>query len=72
MKSYGVNKLGVVHLISVLIPEFTLCGVPFEGTSIDDGVDNNSSWVESDIRIVSCSECIKEINNCKNVACQKQ
>lgn len=63
---YGKSSDGLVHLVSVLNGEFTLCGDAFEGCDKGDGAD----WVRCKSGPVTCPKCISEIKNCRGVRVQ--
>lgn len=60
---YGKSSNGLVHLVSALSGEFTLCGDAFDGGDTCDGAD----WTEHKRGPVTCPLCIEEIVNCRGV-----
>ena len=53
---------GVIHLVSAINKEFTLCGNAFDGDN-----DDKKKWEFIKRKNITCEECWKEILNCKNV-----
>ncbi len=65
------NKSGI-HIMSVLNPEYTLCGLASEGTECVDGDEPPLKKIDG-FHVVTCRECKKEIQEISEylVECRK-
>lgn len=63
---YAKSEDGLVHLVSALNGEFTLCGDAYDGgLAVDE--DNKSNWQCHKRGPVTCPRCVSEIKNCRGV-----
>lgn len=65
MAKYAKSNNGVVHLISAINSEYTLCGDAFDAGS-GAGEDFSFDWAVLSRGAVTCPLCQKEILNCRN------
>lgn len=64
--NFGKSNDGLVHLVSALNGEYTLCGNAFDGDA--DGQTNDPhAWTDTKHGPVTCPECSQEIENCRGV-----
>jgi hypothetical protein len=63
MKKYAEDDKGIIHLISPINGEFTLCGNAFDG----DNLIGDYAWKETRNAMINCLDCIKTINVCKMI-----
>jgi hypothetical protein len=59
---YAKSKDGLIHLVSAINSEFTLCGNAFDGESGDS--DDGFSWIDCKKQKITCRQCIAEISSC--------
>ncbi len=66
MKEYARSEDGLIHLVSAINGEYTVCGDAFDG-GLPIGEDNKSDWTKTAKSIVTCPVCVREIINCRGV-----
>ena len=66
---YAKSNNGLIHLLSALNCEFTLCGNAFEGdgTDIINIKNDPNAHTRCKKGPVTCENCIKEIKNARHV-----
>lgn len=62
---YAISKTGIIHLISPLQGEHTLCGDAFDIDSEDD--EKECAWVPIKNGPVDCPNCSLVIRACRGV-----
>jgi hypothetical protein len=56
-----------VHLMSVISPEYSLCGRAWDLADTDPEEIHDGILRKTNKKVVTCPYCIKEIKNCKRV-----
>ncbi len=65
---FAKSNDGLVHLISAINGEFTLCGNAFDGDAgLEHDPTNAYAWKQSNKGPVTCERCATEIRNCRRV-----
>ena len=62
---YARSKDGLIHLISAVNSEFTMCGDAYDG---EHGNENDpQSWIACKANLVTCPRCAAQIRQCRRV-----
>lgn len=63
---YCKSNDGLVHLVSAVNREYTLCGDAFDGDA--DGSEHDpAAWHYVKRQPITCHQCANEIENCRGV-----
>lgn len=66
MKRYAKDNSGIVHVISRIDTEFTLCGNAFDGDA--DGNENDPfAWHPVKDGPVTCPQCRDQVRACRGI-----
>lgn len=68
---YCKSNNGLIHRVSAINPEYTLCGNAFEGDGDGTEEGEKHAWEDCPRGPVTCPECIREIENCRGVRTRK-
>ena len=71
---YAKDCDGVIHAISAIFAEYTLCGNAFEGYS-EVGLfagDGEKRWREVGRGPVDCPQCIAQVLACRDIRIKRQ
>jgi len=68
---YARSEDGIVHLISAIDSEFTLCGDAFDGGA-GVGLPEQAPWDNCKHGPVTCPRCITQINNCRGARVRRE
>lgn len=71
-KLFAKSADGLIHLVSAIHSEYTMCGDAFEGNPGEfDENDDPQSWVKCESQPITCPKCIIQILNCRGVKIKK-
>lgn len=66
-KQYGRSGNGLIHLLSPLNAEFTLCGDAFDICDERDNAEEGLEWEYCPPAPITCGKCARVIIECRRV-----